>query len=323
MTTQAPTNEQQTSVTEAKDPGELTFPEYEAMRRGEKLEADKPEPAAEKASEQSKRAESDPAESKAKDESEDDPESDADEADDKGDDSEKDKPKRKSGTQRLKEKLAQEQTRREALEERLARLEGAGDKKADKAEPKPDTTGKPNPDSFETHAEYVEALTDWKLEQKEKASKEQEARSKLEAEIKSQEAAYQKRVETFKESVKDYDDTLAELDDIIFPAAVLDAIQSSDLGPQIAYDLAQDRKEAERIAALSPGAAYKAIGKLEAKLEAKAAEAKKPEPKKTTSAPAPIDPVGSGKSTVKKSPEEMSYSEYERYRRDQLKRKNA
>jgi hypothetical protein len=64
-----------------------------------------------------------------------------------------------------------------------------------------------------------------------------------------------------------------------------ETIQSSDIGPELAYYLGSNPKDADRIAKLSPLSQAKEIGRIEAKLAAE------PPMKKTTSAPAPITPV--------------------------------
>jgi hypothetical protein len=64
-----------------------------------------------------------------------------------------------------------------------------------------------------------------------------------------------------------------------------ETIQNSDVGPDVAYYLGTNPKEADRIARLTPYSQAKEIGKIEAKL------ASDPPVKKTTSAPAPISPV--------------------------------
>lgn len=62
-------------------------------------------------------------------------------------------------------------------------------------------------------------------------------------------------------------------------------IQASDIGPEMAYYLGSNPKEAERISRLSPFLQAKEIGKIEAKLS------DNPPVKKTSNAPAPIAPV--------------------------------
>jgi len=64
-----------------------------------------------------------------------------------------------------------------------------------------------------------------------------------------------------------------------------ETIQSSDIGPELAYFLGTNPKEADRISRMSPLSQAKEIGRIEAKL------ASDPPTKRTTSAPAPISPV--------------------------------
>jgi hypothetical protein len=64
-----------------------------------------------------------------------------------------------------------------------------------------------------------------------------------------------------------------------------ETIQSSDVGPELAYYLGSNPKEADRISRMTPFMQAKELGKIEAKL------ADNPPVKRTTSAPAPISPV--------------------------------
>jgi hypothetical protein len=93
-------------------------------------------------------------------------------------------------------------------------------------------------------------------------------------------------------------------------------LRDSELGPQIAYHLARDRAECERIARLNPIAAVREIGKLEAKLSPSVSEEKKTP--KLSAAPEPIKPVSGSTAASTKKPDEMEYQEYKRYREEQL-----
>jgi len=64
-----------------------------------------------------------------------------------------------------------------------------------------------------------------------------------------------------------------------------ETIQSSDVGPELAYYLGSNPKEADRISRMTPLSQAKEIGKIEAKLVSS------PPVRKTTSAPSPILPV--------------------------------
>lgn len=240
-------------------------------------------------------------------------------------------PKRKSGSQRQKERAE----RAEAEVERLRKLvEGVALKGAGAETPKPDAdapkaeqAGKPDPEKFETHAEYVEALTDWKLDVREKARDAAAQKAQIEAAQAKRWSTYSEREKAFKAEVGDYDDVIAGVEDIVFSPAALDAISNSEVGPQISYELAKNRAEAERIAKLPPGAAYMAIGRLEAKIESAKSSEAKPEPKKQTNAPKPITPVGGkGGPTEKKTLEEAaktSQAEYEAIRLEQIRQRRG
>lgn len=87
------------------------------------------------------------------------------------------------------------------------------------------------------------------------------------------------------------------------------AIQLSEKGPDIAYFLGKNPAESARIARLHPVAQAAAIGRIEARFSTGT-------PRKTTSAPAPVKPVGS-KQAVAKRPEQMSTAEYRAWRAKQ------
>lgn len=333
MKTQTQTHEQEASnVTPAKDLGELSFADYERVRRGEVLKSPSA-PVVDKATEQKESENSEPSETEEEVEGKADAskeESDSDDGEDESKDAEKDKPKKQGGFQRRIKKLVAERDaereRTRLLEERLARLErGAGDPKSEPAQKKSEPEGKPNPEHFETHAEYVEALTDWKLEQREKAKEAEVQNSKLLSEQERLEKAYAEKAQSFAKKTKDFQEVLEEVEDIPLSPALRKEILESENGPELAYELAKNREEFERLNKLPPTALARAIGKVEARLEASRAssEEKKPEPKKITQAPKPIEPIGSGKAVVAKSitDPDISYAEYEKLRREQMRRR--
>jgi hypothetical protein len=90
-----------------------------------------------------------------------------------------------------------------------------------------------------------------------------------------------------------------------------ETIKASDIGPDLAYWLGSNPKEADRISRLSPLLQAREIGKIEAKLGTE------PPQKKTTSAPEPIRPVsaravnpGVTDTTDPRSTQTMSASEW-------------
>ena len=104
-----------------------------------------------------------------------------------------------------------------------------------------------------------------------------------------------------------------------------ETIQASDVGPDVAYYLGSNPREAERISRLSPYLQAKEIGKIEVKLT------DNPPVKRTTNAPPPIKPVtakGAGTpvydTTDPRSISAMSASEWiERERQRQIKQWEA
>jgi hypothetical protein len=123
--------------------------------------------------------------------------------------------------------------------------------------------------------------------------------------------AWEQQEAQVKTKFADYDEALAA-DTTRYHPAVLQAIQTSEQGAEVAYHLATHPEEAARISALAPVAALRALGKLEARLEAPTAAAPSPDPIPTpTPKPRPLTPVGgagTGGSTV--SPDAMDYDAY-------------
>jgi len=96
--------------------------------------------------------------------------------------------------------------------------------------------------------------------------------------------SYQEREEAARDKYTDFEQ-VAYNPKLSITNVMAETIHSSDIGPELAYYLGSNPKDADRIARLSPLSQAKEIGKIEAKLAAE------PPMKKTTSAPAPITPV--------------------------------
>jgi hypothetical protein len=96
--------------------------------------------------------------------------------------------------------------------------------------------------------------------------------------------AYQEREEQAREKYDDFEQ-VAYNPKLPITAVMAETIQASDAGPDVAYYLGSNPKEADRISRLTPFLQAKEIGKIEAKLAAD------PPVKRTTTAPQPITPV--------------------------------
>lgn len=95
----------------------------------------------------------------------------------------------------------------------------------------------------------------------------------------------------------------------VFSDAMADAIQTSEMGAEVAYHLASNRDEALRIAQMTPEAARRAIYRLEGRLEASPA-AQQPK----TKAPPPIEPISGAGASSTVDPSKMSMAEYRAWR---------
>jgi hypothetical protein len=135
----------------------------------------------------------------------------------------------------------------------------------------------PSVDHFESPEAYADAL----------------ALKKAEELIAQRDHARQQSVilETYHEKEEEartkYDDfeQVAYNPNVPITTVMAQVIQASDIGPEVAYYLGANTKEASRISRLAPMLQAKEIGLIEAKLSSN------PPVKKTTSAPAPISPV--------------------------------
>lgn len=170
---------------------------------------------------------------------------------------------------------------------------------------------KPTPDKFADYAEYIEALTDWKTDQKvsqalaAREAQEQEARQRAEAEARA--TTWAERQQAVRAALPDYDEVLSAAADIPVTAHVREVLLDSEQGPRIAYHLAQHPDEAARINALPPLAAARELGRLEAALTT---APKPPAPRTVSNAPPPITPVRGTGGRFEKAPESMTDSEW-------------
>ena len=180
-----------------------------------------------------------------------------------------------------------------------------------KAPPKETPQGKPTLDQFESYDDFTEALTDWKIEQRETVREQkakEESASKQRNDIQK---SYAEKSDKFRAETPDYDDVIAEIADVELTEATAVSVLESDLAAQLTYYFGQNPQELDRINSLSPFATAREIGKLEAKLSS----TPKTVPKQST-APAPITPLGASKATVTPDVTKMTDAEWDKYERE-------
>lgn len=135
----------------------------------------------------------------------------------------------------------------------------------------------PVADNFTDPEEYAQALA---LQKAQELVAQRDA-AKQQAEIME---AYADSEEKVRDKYDDYDQ-VARNPNVPITEVMAEAIYASEVGPEVAYYLGTNIKEAARISRLTPFLQAKEIGKIEAKL------ASDPPVKKTSNAPAPISPV--------------------------------
>ena len=189
----------------------------------------------------------------------------------------------------------------------------------------PQAEGKPKLEDFQTLEEFQEALTDWKLDQREKTKAEADAKRAHDDAARAAFEEWAKREKAAKRAHDDYEDVL---DTVTIPdgpgvQAARQAMLESEHGAEILYHLAKHPAELKRIAALSPVSAVREVGKLEAAL-AKPSAPENGTPK-ITGAPKPPPPTGRPSKTTTDSlddPEVVKdYAKWEKLRMAQLQRR--
>ena len=205
------------------------------------------------------------------------------------------------------------------ISKRLAREQRKWEREQKLRQPEPSATPAelPPQEQFEGPEAYAEALAERKAQQ---LIAQREAQ-RQQAEVLE---SYHEREEEARNKYDDFEQ-VAYNPRLPITQVMAETIQASEVGPEVAYYLGSNPKEADRIARLSPFMQAKEIGKIEAKL------VDNPPVKKSSSAPAPIAPVtprgGNARTldtTDPRSIKEMSTSEWiEAERQRQIKKWEA
>ncbi|MGB1290528.1 MAG: hypothetical protein ACPG5Z_00250 [Pseudoalteromonas sp.] len=176
--------------------------------------------------------------------------------------------------------------------------------------------GRPVADDYDSHEEFVEAITDWKVDLALKSQTEKQEQKKAES-VKEQRAkTWQTRMEAFSEKTPDFEEIMEDANDEKLTGVMTEAILDSDLGPEVLYHLAKNPNEVERIKGLSDLGAVREIGKIEAMISPS-----KKVTKKITKAPAPLSKSkGGAKFSKDISDKDLPFKEYEALRNKQAGR---
>lgn len=180
--------------------------------------------------------------------------------------------------------------------------------------------GEPDPEKYKTNAEYIDAMVEFRFAQKEakeKANRIKDAQDRAQSE-------FIDRLNAVRKEIPDYDEVVSEAEFDVVPH-VAAYIAESELGPKLGYHFAKNPDELARIQKLSPIRAIAELGKIEIKLETKAAPAKADETKAAVAvskAPSPVTTLASeSKTVVQKDPSKMTLQELRAYDREQREAK--
>jgi len=140
---------------------------------------------------------------------------------------------------------------------------------------------------YEDYESYLEAKTEFTART---ATSKTLAKNQKDSDTKTANEATQTKITKFQaklhEKYPNIEQKLEEIGDLELPEGVGIAIAESEFGPDIVNYLADNIKEGERISTLTPSAALREIGRLEAKFDVK-----KPPTTQPSAAPTPINPI--------------------------------
>lgn len=179
---------------------------------------------------------------------------------------------------------------------------------------KPDQAGKPVAANFNTYEEYVEALTDWKLEQRDVLRQQADAQASQRATVITQVTAARARHE-------DYDQVVT--DQVPISPAMAEVMVASEHGAEVAYYLGSNPEEAARIAKLSPAAAGAALARIELSLSIEPSAEVKPKVAQTK-APAPPKVINGSGGNSDAEPDPKNFVAWEKwYNREQKRLRSS
>jgi len=202
------------------------------------------------------------------------------------------------------------EARTKVAEEELQRWRGESRQQAPE-------NAEPTIDKFDNIEHYISAKAKWVANSEIRKAMEQTAHQ-TQAQQEHQYHAqvmqdWSVRLEQTTAELPDFEEVLSA-STVPMSGAMERAILESEVGPKLAYWLAQNPKEAHEISQLPPTRAIARLGRIEERLTTA-----KPAAPRTTSAPPPVKPVGNTAS-VTKDPGKMSDAEYAKWRQSTRKR---
>ena len=198
-----------------------------------------------------------------------------------------------------------EEARREAqaMREQMAHLQGQleslhrGQSGGEVAQPVPlHQQPEPSAEDYATQEDWFRATREWdKAQLKAELVREQYQQAAQAEEVQRQQAM-QAREATVRTQHADYDEQISQLGARGMTPQVYQALLYHEMGPDLAYFLAQHPDDLQRLAPLPPMLVWRELGKLEMRLAGNGSPGTPTAPSVVTSSPpkpAPLTPVGS------------------------------
>ncbi|WP_210319913.1 hypothetical protein [Camelimonas fluminis] len=198
------------------------------------------------------------------------------------------KRKKRSGVDRLKRQLADARAENEMLRSRgAAPVDSEAIKRAVDAE----IGAPPKLEDFEDYFAFERAMTGYEVE---KRLAEREVKRQAQSRHARATVAQQQAIEDFREreldtakAIPDYAQTMAAAGNMPASDAVTKLVIESDKGPLLKYHFAKNPGELQRLSAMDPLSAARAVGRLEASLSL-------PTANRNSKAPPPNAPLKGG-----------------------------
>ncbi len=166
---------------------------------------------------------------------------------------------------------------------------------------------RPKEEDFDTYAAYVDAAADYRVQLALAADRQARAEQSQASQYQQVVSAADARIAAFAAAHPDYHDVIRSQTEVFPTPLLLDAVTHSDLTAEIAYHLNTHVDEYRALVSLAPGPMLKALGKLEARLEAaQPAALSSPKPG-LPPPPAPITPVRTGGSAAAVAPDDLEF----------------
>lgn len=180
-------------------------------------------------------------------------------------------------------------------------------------QPSPSIGSEPKPADFPDYDQYVAAIADHRVKAARAEWERDQSRREQEKQSRERAQSLQSKLQEGYKKYNDFEEVVFDRTAIHITPMVVDILSDCDHPSDVAYYLAKNRVEGVAISRMTPIKAARAIAQLELKLAVTPNQL--PPQNKTTSAPAPIKPLGtSATAGVQKDPDKMTVKEFEQWR---------